>query len=148
MNKLQAEIAKLEAETDRNEVNELLLRMLYAKAEQLGEGPSEEEAEEAVSQVRTELLMHILRRKQAAEADKYDWDEDTQDHMALIRSVFEDMNVRYWESVPQKGVYAFELPLTTNGQKLDVKVYLEEDPKNAENVQRIKNYLAVNGAKA
>ena len=26
--------------------------------------------------------------------------------------------------------------------------YLEEDPANKENVERIKNYLAVNGAKA
>ena len=30
----------------------------------------------------------------------------------------------------------------------DIIEYLEEDEKNAENVQRIKNYLAVNGAKA
>jgi len=129
MNKLQAEIEKLEAETDHNEVNELLLRMLYAKAEELGEDPSDEEAEEAVNQVRTELLMQILRRKQPAEVDRYDWDEDTREHMALIRSVFEDMEVRYREYVPQQGVYAFELGLTTDGKKLNMKVYLEEDPK-------------------
>lgn len=129
MNKLQAEIAKLEAETDRNELNELLLSMLYAKAEELGEDPSEEEAEEAVNQVRTDLLMQILRQKQAAEAGNSDWDEDTQENMALIRSVFEDMEVRYWEYVPQQGVYAFELGLTTDGKKLNMKVYLEEDPK-------------------
>jgi len=30
----------------------------------------------------------------------------------------------------------------------DILEYLEEDAANAENVQRIKNYLAVNGAKA
>ena len=30
----------------------------------------------------------------------------------------------------------------------DIIEYLEEDEKNAENVQRIKNYLVVNGAKA
>jgi len=129
MNKLQAEIEKLEAETDHNEVNELLLRMLYAKAEELGEDPSDEEAEEAVNQVRTELLMQILRCKQATEADNYDWDEDTRDNMVLIRSVFEDMEVRYREYVPQQGVYAFELGLTTDGKKLNMKVYLEEDPK-------------------
>ena len=29
----------------------------------------------------------------------------------------------------------------------DIIEYLEEDEKNAENVQRIKDYLAVNGAK-
>ena len=29
----------------------------------------------------------------------------------------------------------------------DIIEYLEEDPKNKENVDRIKNYLAVNGAK-
>ena len=30
----------------------------------------------------------------------------------------------------------------------DIIEYLEADPKNEENVTRIKNYLAVNGAKA
>ena len=30
----------------------------------------------------------------------------------------------------------------------DIIEYLEEDPANEENVTRIKNYLAVNGAKA
>ena len=30
----------------------------------------------------------------------------------------------------------------------DIIEYLEEDEKNRENVERIKNYLAVNGAKA
>ena len=29
----------------------------------------------------------------------------------------------------------------------DIIEYLEEDPANAENVTRIRNYLAVNGAK-
>lgn len=129
MNKLQAEIEKLEAETDHNEVNELLLHMLYAKAEELGEDPSEEEAEEAVNQAKNDLLMLILRRNQAAKADQYDWDADTRENMALIRSVFEDMNVKYWEHVLQPGAYAFELGLTTDGKKLDLKVYLEEDPK-------------------
>lgn len=129
MNKLQAEIAKLEAETDHNEVNELLLRMLYAKAEELGEDPSDEEAEEAVNQVKTDWLMQLLRRKRVQDAEDYDWDEDTRENMALIRSVFEDMNVRYREYVPQQGIYAFELGLTTDGKKLNMKVYLEEDPK-------------------
>ncbi|MBQ7000878.1 MAG: hypothetical protein IJN67_07515, partial [Oscillospiraceae bacterium] len=67
--------------------------------------------------------------KQAAETDKYDWDEDTRENMALIRSVFEDMEIHYREYVPQQGVYAFELGLTTDGKKLNMKVYLEEDPK-------------------
>ena len=30
---------------------------------------------------------------------------------------------------------------------IDIIEYLEEDPANKENVDRIKNYLAVNGAK-
>mgnify|MGYP001774536438 CR=1 FL=1 len=30
----------------------------------------------------------------------------------------------------------------------DIIEYLEENPANAENVERIRNYLAVNGAKA
>ena len=129
MNKLQAEIAKLEANTDRSEVDEQMLRLLYAKANELGMDPSDEEAEEALTQASVEFVLHYLRSKRAAEAESYDWDEDTRESMALIRSVFEDMKVHYREYAPQSGVYAFELGLTTDGKKLNMKVYLEEDPK-------------------
>lgn len=129
MNKLQAEIEKLEANTDRSEVDEQMLQLLYAKANELGMDPSDEEAEEALTQARVEFVLHYLRSKRATEAESYDWDEDTREHMALIRNVFEDMEVRYREYSPQSGVYAFELGLTTDGKKLNMKVYLEEDPK-------------------
>ena len=49
MNKLQEAIAKLEAETDRNELNEKLLQMLQEKERELGENLSEEEAEQATA---------------------------------------------------------------------------------------------------
>lgn len=62
MNKLQEAIAKLEAETDRNELNEKLLQMLQEKERELGDNLSEEEAEQAVSQVIKEHFMLALRR--------------------------------------------------------------------------------------
>ena len=42
----------------------------------------------------------------------------------------------------------FVFPVYSIVDVYDIIEYLEEDPKNAENVERIKNYLAVNGAKA
>ena len=42
----------------------------------------------------------------------------------------------------------FDFPVYSVVDVYDIIEYLEEDPANAENVQRIRNYLAVNGAKA
>ena len=42
----------------------------------------------------------------------------------------------------------FGMPVYSVVDVYDIIEYLEEDPANAENVTRIKNYLAVNGAKA
>ena len=42
----------------------------------------------------------------------------------------------------------FGFPVYSVVDVYDIIEYLEEDPANAENVERIKNYLAVNGAKA
>ena len=42
----------------------------------------------------------------------------------------------------------FGFPVYSVVDVYDILAYLEEDPANAENVTRIKNYLAVNGAKA
>ena len=42
----------------------------------------------------------------------------------------------------------FGFPVYSVVDVYDIIAYLEEDEKNAENVQRIRNYLAVNGAKA
>ena len=42
----------------------------------------------------------------------------------------------------------FGFPVYSVVDVYDIIAYLEEDPSNAENVERIKNYLAVNGAKA
>ena len=41
----------------------------------------------------------------------------------------------------------FGFPVSSVVDVYDIIAYLEEDPKNQENVDRIKNYLAVNGAK-
>ena len=41
----------------------------------------------------------------------------------------------------------FGFPVYSVVDVYDIIEYLEEDPSNAENVERIKNYLAVNGAK-
>ena len=42
----------------------------------------------------------------------------------------------------------FGFPVYSVVDVYDIIEYLKEDPKNAENVERIQNYLAVNGAKA
>ena len=42
----------------------------------------------------------------------------------------------------------FGFPVYSVVDVYDIIEYLEEDPSNAENVTRIKNYLAVHGAKA
>ena len=42
----------------------------------------------------------------------------------------------------------FGFPVYSVVDVYDIIAYLEENPANAENVARIKNYLAVNGAKA
>ena len=42
----------------------------------------------------------------------------------------------------------FGFPVYSVVDVYDIIEYLEADPKNNENVTRIKNYLAVNGAKA
>ena len=41
----------------------------------------------------------------------------------------------------------FGFPVYSVVDVYDIIEYLEEDPKNNENVDRIKNYLSVNGAK-
>ena len=41
----------------------------------------------------------------------------------------------------------FGFPVYSVVDVYDIIEYLEEDEKNAENVTRIKNYLAINGAK-
>ncbi len=41
----------------------------------------------------------------------------------------------------------FGMPVYSVVDVYDIIEYLEEDPKNAENVARIKNYLAINGAR-
>ena len=41
----------------------------------------------------------------------------------------------------------FGFPVYSVVDVYDIIEYLEEDPKNRENVERIKKYLAVNGAK-
>ena len=52
----------------------------------------------------------------------------------------------------EKGAMAeieeeFGFPVYSVVDVYDIIEYLEEDPQNAENVARIKNYLAVNGTK-
>ena len=42
----------------------------------------------------------------------------------------------------------FGFPVYSVVDVYDIIEYLEEDPANEENVTRIKNYLAINGAKA
>lgn len=131
MNQLQEAIAKLEADTDRNERNEKLLQMLREKEQQLGEDPSEEAVEKAIKEVISEHLMYVLRQSMAEDdtGDETAWDEDMEENMQVIREVFRDMDLHYRSYVHQKGVQAFELGITNKGKTLRVKVYLETAAK-------------------
>ncbi len=51
------------------------------------------------------------------------------------------------KSAMQEVADEFGFPVYSVVDVYDIIEYLEEDDKNAENVERIKNYLAVNGAK-
>ena len=132
MNKLQETIYKLQAEEDRDELRETLLQMLLDKEAQMGPEPSEEEAERAVMEVLKEHLMYALSKKLAESHDDDDrdvWDEDMEDNVQVIRSVFDEMDLHYRDYVHQKGVRAFELGTSNRGKTLRLKVYLESSPK-------------------
>ena len=51
------------------------------------------------------------------------------------------------KSAMQEVGEEFGFPVYSVVDVYDIIEYLEEDPKNTENVERIKNYLAINGAK-
>lgn len=131
MNKLQELIEKLEADHDRGEINEKLLQTLLDKERELGANPSEEEAERAVKQAISEHLMHALKRKLSEDDfdDEDVWNEDMDENMQIIRTVFNDMDLHYREYVHQTGVRAFELGVRNEGNILRMKVYLEASPK-------------------
>lgn len=126
MNKLQAEIMKLEADGDRSVMDDCFLKLLYKKDRELGPDPSEEEAEEAIAQAEAELMQHMRSRKQAAMGTD-EWDEDMEESAAVIRRVFRDLGCPYRGYVHQRGIYAFEFSLMDDYKKLQMKVYLEAD---------------------
>ena len=65
------------------------------------------------------------------------------------------MDNKYWwnicaiaEKQRAKGIATYGTGIEDNPADIITRIeYLEEDPANEENVTRIKNYLAVNGAK-
>lgn len=61
-NKMQGLISELEAKTERNELDDKLLEVLQ-KQEELGDAPSDEEADAAVRQVIRDHLIFALRQK-------------------------------------------------------------------------------------
>jgi len=139
MNRLQKEIERLEEKDSRGKADELLLRLLYAKQEELGADPSDDEAEEAVTQVRKELLMRVLSSRSTVEAEQ--WDENTVSCMERVRGVLDGMELRYREYVQQPGVYAFEFGLGTDGKKLQIKIYLEAEPRTCR-IEAVYPFLA------
>lgn len=138
-NKIQELIEEIEAKTDRNELDDKLLEMLLQKQDDLGENPSDEEADEAVRQVIAEHFMFALRQKFMGSkhlGDDEDDDpeddnvtEDMKEEINLVREVFKNMDLHFRDYHHQKGVYAFELGIREDGKRLKMKVYLEADPK-------------------
>ena len=128
MNKLQAEIAKLEADSDRSVMDECFLKLLYKKARELGEDPSEEAAEEAVAQAEAELIQNMRSRRQEAIGTD-EWDADMEESAVVITRALRDLGCLYRGYVHQRGIYAFEFSLTNDCKKLQMKIYLESDLK-------------------
>lgn len=136
-NKMQEFIEEIKAKTDRNELDDKLLEMLLQKQDELGENPSDEEAEEAVRQVIREHLMFALRQKfmegkHSEEDDEPENDgatDNLEDEISLVREVFKKMDLHFRDYHHQRGVHAFELGIRENGKQLRMKVYLESDPK-------------------
>lgn len=136
-NKMQEFIEEIKVKTDRNELDDKLLGMLLQKQEELGENPSDEEAEEAVRQVIREHLMFALRQKfmegKHSEEDNEPENDGTtdnlEDEISLVREIFKKMDLHFRDYHHQRGVHAFELGIRENGKQLRMKVYLEADPK-------------------
>jgi hypothetical protein len=136
-NKIQEFIEEIEAKTVRNELDDKLLEMLLQKQEELGENPSDQEAEEAVRQVIREHFMFALRQK-FAEGNHSDEDDependstdiDLEEEISLVREVFKKMDLHFRDYRHQRGVHTFELGIRENGKQLRMKIYLEADPK-------------------
>ena len=79
-----------------------------------------------------EILSHLEGTKVAATFIMVDRKEKGQTEKGAMQEIEEQ----------------FGFPVYSIVDVYDIIEYLEEDPKNEENVTRIKNYLAVNGAKA
>ena len=79
-----------------------------------------------------EILSHLENTKVAATFIMVDRKEKGQGEKGAIQEIEEQ----------------FGFPVYSVVDVYDIIEYLEEDPANEENVTRIKNYLAVNGAKA
>lgn len=133
MNKLQENIEKLLRKPDRDELDERLLQMLQRKALELGRDPTEAETEAALGEVLKDHLRFALSRKLAQamlEDDTEDcWDEEMDENADTVRSVFQEMDLRFWDYAHQKNVRAFELGISEGGMRLRMKVYLEADPR-------------------
>lgn len=127
MNKLQEMIATLEADGDRGEMNDRLLRMLREKQRELGDDVSDEKAEDAASEIVAKLLMEALGDTvpDLEATDEDVWNETMQEAINVVHRVFCKKNWKYRDYTHQKGVKAFELGLRENGKLLHVKVYLE-----------------------
>ena len=87
MNKIQAEITKLEADGDRHVIDNLFLRLLYEKQQKLGKNPSPEMAEAAYDQAQAELLQ-LLQNRRRSVMENSGFDETAEKILALYRRFF------------------------------------------------------------
>ena len=132
-NKLQNFIAEIEARPEKDELDEKLLEMLQQKQTELGEDPTEEEADDAIREVIKEHFMLALRQKFMDDNHSHDDDEEddssekTSEAVKTVREVFNDMGLRFRDYRHQKGVHAFELGVREDGKLLRMKVYVEEN---------------------
>lgn len=131
-NKLQNFIEEIEARPEKDELDEKLLEMLQQKQSELGEDPTEEEADDAIREVIKEHFMLALRQKFMDDNHSNDDDEedDTSEEeseaVKTVREVFRDMGFRFRDYRPQQDVHAFELGISEDGKLLRMNVYVEE----------------------
>ena len=126
MNLLYEVIASLEAETDRSELNDLLLQQLYEKVEEVDEDITDEEAEQLILRTKQDVWEACLAKNLSEEG----WDEAMLESMALIRRVLYKLNIGFLEYKYDDTIYAFHSKVDVQGKPIRMYVYLEEDPRS------------------
>lgn len=131
MNKIQAEITKLEADGDRHVIDNLFLRLLYEKQQKLGKNPSPEMAEAAYDQAQAELLQ-LLQNRRRSVMENSGFDETAEKNLGIIQKVFRDLKILYRGYLHSIGIYAFSFALNVGNKSFLIRIYLEPNTQTCQ----------------